>query len=71
MGITRAQDRLTIYAWRLQRMKWGKARPTIPSRFLYEITGQAEKAPKRTDNRHSSAKKKAPTRPAARRPRGR
>jgi hypothetical protein len=26
-------------------MKWGKPRDTIPSRFLYEIMGQAEKAP--------------------------
>jgi len=23
-------------------MKWGKPRDTIPSRFLYELTGQAE-----------------------------
>ncbi len=41
VGITRAQDRLTI-TMALSRMKWGKARPTIPSRFLYEITGQAD-----------------------------
>jgi DNA helicase-2/ATP-dependent DNA helicase PcrA len=26
----------------LGRNKWGKSRPTVPSRFLYEITGQAE-----------------------------
>ena len=26
----------------LARHKWGKARPTLPSRFLYEITGQAD-----------------------------
>lgn len=43
VGITRAQDRLTI-SLALTRLKWGKARPTIPSRFLYEITGQADKA---------------------------
>ena len=24
------------------RMKWGKPRETIPSRFLYELTGQAD-----------------------------
>jgi DNA helicase-2/ATP-dependent DNA helicase PcrA len=41
VGITRAQDRLTI-TLALSRMKWGKARPTIPSRFLFEITGQAD-----------------------------
>jgi DNA helicase-2/ATP-dependent DNA helicase PcrA len=27
----------------LTRMKWGKAKPSKPSRFLYELTGQAEK----------------------------
>ncbi|HUT90571.1 MAG TPA: UvrD-helicase domain-containing protein [Thermoguttaceae bacterium] len=41
VGITRAQRRLTL-TLALSRRKWGKARPTIPSRFLYEITGQAE-----------------------------
>lgn len=41
VGITRAQRRLTL-TLALSRMKWGKMRPTIPSRFLYEITGQAE-----------------------------
>ncbi len=39
VGITRAQDRLTL-SLSLGRMKWGKSRPTEPSRFLYEITGQ-------------------------------
>ncbi len=43
VGITRAQDRLT-FSLPLGRMKWGKSRPTIPSRFLFEITGQAENA---------------------------
>jgi DNA helicase-2/ATP-dependent DNA helicase PcrA len=42
VGITRAQDRLTI-SLALNRMKWGKPRPSIPSRFLFEVTGQAEK----------------------------
>ncbi|MDR1269907.1 MAG: UvrD-helicase domain-containing protein [Planctomycetaceae bacterium] len=41
VGLTRAKQRLTL-TLALQRMKWGKMRPTIPSRFLYEITGQAE-----------------------------
>ncbi len=41
VGVTRAQRRLTL-TLALQRMKWGKPRPTIPSRFLYEITGQAD-----------------------------
>jgi DNA helicase-2/ATP-dependent DNA helicase PcrA len=44
VGITRAQDRLTM-SLALGRMKWGKPRPTVPSRFLFELTGQAEKAP--------------------------
>jgi DNA helicase-2/ATP-dependent DNA helicase PcrA len=41
VGITRAQDKLTL-TLALTRMKWGKPRPTMPSRFLYEMTGQAE-----------------------------
>ncbi len=41
VGITRAQRRLTL-SLALNRRKWGKLRPTIPSRFLYEITGQAD-----------------------------
>jgi DNA helicase-2/ATP-dependent DNA helicase PcrA len=39
VGVTRAQKRLTL-ALALTRMKWGKPRPTVPSRFLYELTGQ-------------------------------
>jgi DNA helicase-2/ATP-dependent DNA helicase PcrA len=41
VGVTRARERLTM-TLALGRMKWGKSRPTVPSRFLYEITGQAE-----------------------------
>jgi DNA helicase-2/ATP-dependent DNA helicase PcrA len=44
VGITRAQERLTL-SLSLTRMKWGKPRDSIPSRFLYEIMGQTEKAP--------------------------
>jgi len=39
VGVTRAKRRLTL-TLALGRHKWGKSRPTIPSRFLYEITGQ-------------------------------
>jgi len=39
VGVTRARRRLTL-SLALQRMKWGKPRPTVPSRFLYELTGQ-------------------------------
>ncbi|QDS86836.1 ATP-dependent DNA helicase PcrA [Rosistilla oblonga] len=41
VGITRAQEKLTL-SLALTRRKWGKPRPTTPSRFLYEITGQAD-----------------------------
>ena len=41
VGITRARRRLTL-TLPLSRKKWGKDRPTIPSRFLYEVTGQAD-----------------------------
>ncbi|MFG0288316.1 MAG: ATP-dependent helicase [Rhodopirellula sp. JB044] len=41
VGITRAQETLTM-SLALTRRKWGKPRPTQPSRFLYEITGKAE-----------------------------
>jgi DNA helicase II / ATP-dependent DNA helicase PcrA len=41
VGITRAQERLT-FTMALSRMKWGKPRETIPSRYLWEVTGQAD-----------------------------
>ena len=41
VGVTRARDRLTL-SLALTRRKWGKARETLPSRFLYEMTGQAD-----------------------------
>jgi DNA helicase-2/ATP-dependent DNA helicase PcrA len=41
VGITRAEERLTL-SLALTRMKWGKPRDTIPSRFLYEMTGMAD-----------------------------
>jgi len=41
VGITRAQEKLTL-SMALTRRKWGKPRPTIPSQFLYEITGKAD-----------------------------
>jgi DNA helicase II / ATP-dependent DNA helicase PcrA len=41
VGITRAQDELTL-SLPLERKKWGKERPTFVSRFLYEMTGQAD-----------------------------
>jgi DNA helicase-2/ATP-dependent DNA helicase PcrA len=41
VGVTRAQDELSL-TLPMSRMKWGKPRPTFPSRFLYELTGQAD-----------------------------
>lgn len=41
VGVTRAQDELTLTLPQ-SRFKWGKPRPTYPSRFLYELTGQAD-----------------------------
>jgi len=43
VGMTRAQDRLVLVL-PLSRMKWGKPRKTIPSRFLFEATGKARRA---------------------------
>jgi DNA helicase-2/ATP-dependent DNA helicase PcrA len=42
VGVTRARKRLALSLC-LTRMKWGKSRPCRPSRFLYELTGQADK----------------------------
>ncbi|HEX4132446.1 MAG TPA: UvrD-helicase domain-containing protein [Pirellulales bacterium] len=41
VGITRARDRLTM-SLALSRHKWGKPRPTQPSRFLFELHGNAD-----------------------------
>jgi DNA helicase-2/ATP-dependent DNA helicase PcrA len=41
VGMTRARERLTL-TLALSRTKWGKSRPTVPSRFLFEITGRAD-----------------------------
>lgn len=41
VGVTRAQDRLTL-SLALSRFKWGRPKPTIPSRFLFELTGKAD-----------------------------
>ncbi len=44
VGVTRAREFLTL-SLALTRRKWGKPQPTVPSRFLYEMTGQAENFP--------------------------
>ena len=43
VGITRAQETLTL-SLSLQRMKWGKPRESLPSRFLYELMGESNSA---------------------------
>lgn len=43
VGVTRAQDTLTL-SFCKHRMKWGKLRPQIPSRFLMEMRGETERA---------------------------
>ncbi|HET9933674.1 MAG TPA: 3'-5' exonuclease, partial [Polyangiaceae bacterium] len=45
VGVTRAQETLTI-TFAKARMKWGKPRPSIPSRFLMEMRGDTERAKK-------------------------
>ncbi len=65
VGITRAQDRLTL-SMSLTRMKWGKPRDTIPSQFLFEMTGVAEKPPTGAKpQRRKSARKKSANKKAA------
>ena len=53
VGITRAQEQLTL-SLSLTRRKWGKPRPTTPSRFLYEIVGKAD-----NPNRYRPAKRRS------------
>ncbi len=57
VGVTRAQRRLTL-TMALERRQWGKPRPTLPSRFLYELTG-------RTENPNYQAAKQGQKRPGA------
>lgn len=45
VGVTRAQETLTL-SFAKTRMKWGKPRGSIPSRFLMEMRGETERAKK-------------------------
>jgi DNA helicase-2/ATP-dependent DNA helicase PcrA len=58
VGVTRAREHLTL-SFALTRRKWGKPRPTAPSRFLYEMTGQAENFRPEGADRPGVAKKTA------------
>jgi DNA helicase-2/ATP-dependent DNA helicase PcrA len=65
VGVTRAKRRLTL-TLALGRQKWGKTRPTIPSRFLFELVGRAD------DPKYAAAvagKPRGPHRPATGTPR--
>ncbi len=55
VGVTRARRRLVLSLC-LTRTKWGKPKPCRPSRFLYEMTGQAEKF----QEREAESKKPGP-----------
>ena len=63
VGVTRAQERLTLTLARTRR-KWGKPRETIPSRFLFELIGQAERVP---DGAAAAATPSAPAPPGGKR----
>jgi DNA helicase-2/ATP-dependent DNA helicase PcrA len=71
VGVTRAREQLTL-SFALTRRKWGKPRKTVPSRFLYEMTGQADNprspaAPKsKTADKSKSAVKRRPRKSASR-----
>jgi DNA helicase-2/ATP-dependent DNA helicase PcrA len=66
VGVTRAQERLTL-SLALTRRKWGKPRDSVPSRFLYEMTGQADNARRpaqkgSTPHARPKSKKRSPNR---------
>jgi DNA helicase-2/ATP-dependent DNA helicase PcrA len=77
VGVTRAQDTLVLSFCR-ERMKWGKARPSIPSRFLMEMRGETERAKRAAEaatamfmeaQKAALAAEEAKKKPAARRKR--
>ncbi len=63
VGITRARDQLTL-SLALSRRKWGKPRPTQASRFLFEMTGSADR-PRRPAAAAPAGPFKSPGRRAA------
>ncbi|MGD9633302.1 MAG: ATP-dependent helicase [Pirellulales bacterium] len=66
VGVTRAREVLVL-SFALTRRKWGKPRPTVPSRFLYEMTGQAD-SPNSPGNETPAPKGKASRRRGAKTP---
>ena len=67
VGVTRAKKRLAL-SMCLTRMKWGKSRPCRPSRFLYELTGQAEKFTEEEAGAGPTGSRPAASAPGARGP---
>lgn len=61
VGVTRAREQLTL-SFALTRRKWGKPQKTIPSRFLYEMTGQPEAFPPKEEEKTAKAKSKPTSR---------
>ena len=59
VGVTRARDRLTL-TLALSRHKWGKPRPTIASRFLFELLGKADSEQAQEALRESRKSAKSP-----------
>ncbi len=71
VGVTRAQEQLTL-SLALSRRKWGQPRPTDASRFLFEMTGQAERfeptrAQQSLRNQSAGLRRKNARRPGKRR----
>ncbi|HWB14676.1 MAG TPA: UvrD-helicase domain-containing protein [Pirellulales bacterium] len=66
VGVTRAQDRLTM-TLALNRNKWGKSRPTTPSRFLFELLGKADNPRRMTEEPKKDRRAPVKKRPGARR----
>ena len=65
VGVTRAREQLTL-SFALTRRKWGKPHKTVPSRFLYEMTGQAENFPPTAESKKRPASRRRTRRTARR-----
>jgi DNA helicase-2/ATP-dependent DNA helicase PcrA len=54
VGVTRARDWLTL-TWAATRLKWGKRRPSDPSRFLFEMRDPAQVEEQDSDSDEQSS----------------
>jgi DNA helicase II / ATP-dependent DNA helicase PcrA len=64
VGVTRAQDTLTLSLCK-GRVKWGKQRPSVPSRFLLEMRGETEKAARAAEAGEAEVRRSEQARMAA------